>query len=271
MKATYFFGSSPASRISSRWRMVSGHLGGRDQVEVAVAGGRLEEVALELGQLAGPGERVRGDEIGRDDLPVAPRAVQVQHELDERPLEARPQVPVDGEARPGDPGRALEVEDAELGPEVPVRLRGEVEGARRADPPHLDVVRGVLSDGHARVGHVRHDEQEPLDRCLHLLEPRVARLDPVGDALHLGLEVRRVLLRLAAPGDLLPGQALAVAQLLHLLDEGAALGVEGPGVHPGEAGEGLHVVQALPAAREHGEDGLAVLHDVLEVQHGRAG
>ena len=219
-------------------------LGRRDQVEVAVAGARLEEVALELGQLARPGERLRGDEVGRDDLPVAPRAVQVQHELDERPLEARPQVPVDGEARPGDPGPALEVEDAELGPEVPVRLRLEVEDARRADPPHLDVGRLVLPDGHARVGHVRHDEEEALDRRLHLLEPGVARLDAVGDALHLGLQVGRVLLRLAAPGDLLAGHALAVAQLLHLLDEGAALGVERPGVDSGEAGEGLHVVRA---------------------------
>ena len=68
-----------------------------------------------------------------------------------------------------------------------------------------------------------------------------------------------------------PRDALPVAELLHLLDERAALGVERPGVDAGEAGEGLHVREGLPAAREHREDGLAVLDDVLQVQHDRAG
>jgi hypothetical protein len=152
-----------------------------------------------------------------------------------------------------------------------VRLRREAEGPRLADPADLDIGRGVLAHRHARVGHVRHDEQEALEGSLHLLEPRVALLDAVGDALHLGLEVRGVLLRLAAAGDLLAGHALAVAEPFHLLDEGATLGVEGPGVDPGEAGKGLHVFQGLPAARQHGEDGLAVLHHELQVQHDRAG
>ena len=41
---------------------------------------------------------------------------------------------------------ALEVDDAERRPEIPVRLRRGVEHARLADAAHLDVVRRALAD-----------------------------------------------------------------------------------------------------------------------------
>jgi hypothetical protein len=62
-----------------------------------------------------------------------------------------------------------------------------------------------------------------------------------------------------------------VARLLDLLDEGPALDVEGPGVHPGETWKRLDVREGLPTALEHREHGVLVLHDELQVQHGRAG
>ena len=105
-------------------------------------------------------------------------------------------------------------------------------------------------------------------RGLHVLQPGLARLDALGDALHLRLELGGVLLRLAAPGDLLADGALAVAQLLDLLDQRAALGVERPRVDAGEPGEGLDLLEGLAAAREHREHGVTVLDDVAEVQHG---
>ena len=61
----------------------------------------------------------------------------------------------DGEAGAGELGAALEVEDAELRPEVPVRLGGEVEGARGADRPLAAVGGLVLPHRHALVGEVR--------------------------------------------------------------------------------------------------------------------
>ena len=54
---------------------------------------------------------------------------------------------------------ALEVEDAERRPEVPVRLRLEVERARLAVPAHLDVVGGALAHRHAGVRQVRQHQQ----------------------------------------------------------------------------------------------------------------
>ncbi len=107
-----------------------------------------------------------------------------------------------------------------------------------------------------------------LDEVKALLEPRLAPLDPLGDTLHLGLELGGVLLRLAAARDLLADRALAVAQLLDLLDQRAPLGVERPRVDPGETREGLDLLERLAAAREHGEHGVTVLDDVAEVQHG---
>ena len=53
--------------------------------------------------------------------------VQVEHEADERPLERGAGAEESGEARPGELRAALEVEDAELGAQVPVRLGLEVE------------------------------------------------------------------------------------------------------------------------------------------------
>ena len=105
-------------------------LGGRDQVEVAVAGRGLEEIAFELGQLPGARQRLGGHQVRRDHLGVAAPAVQVEHELRERALEPGARGPVDGEARAGEAGGTLEVENPELETELDVVLRREVERAR---------------------------------------------------------------------------------------------------------------------------------------------
>jgi len=145
----------------------------------------------------------------------------------------------------------------------------EVEGGGGADPAHLDVGRGILPHRHARVGDVRHHEQEALDPGLDLVEPGLPRLDPVRDALHLRLEVGGVLLRLRPPCDLLPHRALAVTQALDLLDESAALGVEVPGVDALEPGPGLDLLEGLAPGREHPKNALPVLHDEPQIEHGR--
>ena len=58
-RRTYFSGSSARLEDLVAVEVGERDLGGRDQVEVAVAGRGLEEVLLELRQLAGPGERSR--------------------------------------------------------------------------------------------------------------------------------------------------------------------------------------------------------------------
>jgi hypothetical protein len=75
--------------------------------------------------------------------------VQIQHEVDQRSLEACAQTGQTREARAGDLRRALEVENAKCGPELPVRPRLEVERSRLAVAPHLDVVRRARAGWHA--------------------------------------------------------------------------------------------------------------------------
>ena len=53
--------------------------------------------------------------------------VEIEHELDERPLETGAGAVVGGESGAGDLGATLEVEDPQVGAEVPVRLGLEVE------------------------------------------------------------------------------------------------------------------------------------------------
>jgi hypothetical protein len=101
----------------------------------------LEQVFLELGQLAGAVEAVGIDQERRQHLGVSMLpSVHIEHEIDQGALQFRAHVPVQGEACAGDFGGAFEVENAELGSEIPVRLRLEVEARRLGEAPHLNVV-----------------------------------------------------------------------------------------------------------------------------------
>ena len=88
----------------------------------------LEQVGLELGELAGAVHRFGVDQVGRQDFGVAMLAgVQVEHEVHQGAFELGAEIPVESEAGAGDFGGAFQVEDAELLAELPVRLGGEVE------------------------------------------------------------------------------------------------------------------------------------------------
>ena len=78
---------------------------------------------------------------------------------------------------PGHSRRALEVEDAERRPQVPVRLRLEIEHARLAVPPHFQVVGRALAHGHARVRQVGQRQQRLGPLLLNRVELDVELLD----------------------------------------------------------------------------------------------
>ena len=237
------------------------HLRRRDQVQVAVARARLEQVALELGELARAQHGVRRDEVGRDDFGVAALArVQVEHEVDERALHPRAGAGLHGEARARDPGRALEVDDPELRAQLEVRPRLEVEARRLPHAAHLDVGGRVAPSRHGSVGDVGDDEERLADCLLYFGQATLERLDLIRDAFHLRLELSRVLARTAAARDLLAAHFLAVAELLDLLEERPPLGVEGPGIAARE-------VERTPPLGEHLLDRGAILDDPSEVEH----
>src|SRR5512139_808549 len=83
-----------------------------------------EEVFLELGQLARAGHAFPVYHKGRKHFNIiVPPGVEVEHEVDERPLKPGPGPLVEGETGTGQPGAPLEVEYVEGFADLPVRLR----------------------------------------------------------------------------------------------------------------------------------------------------
>src|SRR5207248_11353831 len=111
--------------------------------------------------------------------------VTTYHEVDQRALEPCSGAAEDREARARDARAALEIDDPQRRPEIPVRLRREVEFAWHTVPPHLDVLGGRPADRHRRMRKVRQVPQSdvalPLDgielesELLDLRRPQFAR------------------------------------------------------------------------------------------------
>src|SRR3981081_153898 len=88
-------------------------------------------------------------------------SVQVEHEVGERPLQTRPQVPVHGKASARKFGGSFQVEHAQSLPDFPVRLGSKVERRRRAPAADFHVVVRALADRNVWVWNVR-DANENL-------------------------------------------------------------------------------------------------------------
>src|SRR5439155_15605623 len=102
------------------------HFGRRDEIEIPVAG-NLEQIGLELRQIAGAEQRGAVDEKRRLDLLIAMLArVEIEHEIDKRVGEAGARAGEDREACAGKARPALEGDDPERGAEVAVWLRLEI-------------------------------------------------------------------------------------------------------------------------------------------------
>ena len=262
MYAQYFSGSRRPSRISSRWRLVSGHLRGGHEVEIPVARD-LEQVGLELRQVPGAGERGRIDEERRRHLGVAVLAgVKREHEVDQRPGQLRAVAHQEREARAGHPRGALEIEDAERGPEVPMRLRLEVEDARFADAPHLEVVRGARPDGHPGRGQIRERPQPRAPLLFDRVEVRFEPLDRLAALAICGEHGARVAPFLLRAGDLLAGRVLIALERLDLDNHRAPARVE----RRKRVEVGVGVDAAVPEAGPHD---VRVIADERWIDHGK--
>ena len=236
------------------------HFGGRDQKEIPVAGD-LEQVLLELGQVAGAAQGVSVDQERRLDLDVAVLGrVQLQHEVDERPGQARTRAHQHRETRPGHPGRTLEIEDPECRAEVPVSLRLEREGRDRAPPPHFLVVvgRGPERDAGVRQVGQRHEQRVAL--AFDLIELDLELLDLLRALLIDGEDRRRILPLPLGFRDLLASGLLLALQTLDGRQEPPALCFE--------LGEAVEIRRPfLPAALQAGPDDVQVIANESRVDH----
>jgi len=233
-------------------------LGGRDQVEVV--GGAAEQVLFELGQLSRCVHRVAGDQRGGQDLgiPVL-TGMQLEHEGDQGPFQARPLPLQQPEPRAGQLGRALEVHDPQVFAQVPVGLEGVGEGRPLPPNPDLDVVAGVAAIGSRGVGKIRDPIQELLLFLLQGGALAVQRGDLEADLAHAGRGLRDVLARLLAPPQI--GRHL-VALLLQVVPPGDRLPAQDVQLHQAVD----HFGTDAPAG-QGGLDDLRFATDLLDVQH----
>ncbi len=166
------------------------------------------------------------------------------------------------EPRAGDLRAALEVEDAQLGPEVPVRLRLEVERGWIADAPHFAVVVGAPADRHARMRDVGNEQQQVPALVLERLERGVLLLDLLA-AGAVGVHQRGDVFAGLLPFRHFRGRRVLIAlEVLHLDDEGAA-----PFVERAERVEQRVGVHA--AVDERRADKVVVVSDERGIEHNR--
>ena len=144
------------------------HLGRGDEVEAL---GGVEEVLLELRQLARARERGGVGERRHPPLLVAAGGVLIQHEGDERALETGAGAAEHVEAALGQLHAALEIDDVQGRPQIPMGLRLEALGgeiAGRAPAAHLGIVVLVLAHRRGGVHHIRNGEHERVHGGLGL-------------------------------------------------------------------------------------------------------
>ncbi|MNT13196.1 hypothetical protein D3C72_1481570 [compost metagenome] len=242
------------------------HLGGRDQVEVLDAlavfaadlARHLEQVFLELGQLAGAAHRGGVDHVRHVHLGVAVfLRMGVEHQLDQRAVHARQAAAQHREARTGDLDRGVEVQ-AQLLAHVDVVAHCEVELARLAHAAHLGVLGLVIAHRHAFVRQVGDRQHQFGQMCLDLIEPRGRGLERVADAADFCHHGRGVLAFALEHADLL-GQAVA-ARLQFL---GLGLQLLAFGLKCLER-RNVELVAARGKALRHGVD---VFAEQLDVEH----
>jgi len=185
--------------------------------------------------------------------------VQIQHEVEDGPLQHGAQPLVYGKSGAGDLGPPLEIQDAQGFADIPVRLGRK--GKDRPFPPGPDH-RVVLRRGavlHRFVGDVGDDHDQAVEILLHLLQFLVQGLDTGGNLPHAGNQFRGVLLLLLFLPDLLGDGITVVAKFFHLLKDvpAARVQIEKRGhVHF------LSPLQHLPSYQ------FRILADEFDVQHG---
>ena len=222
----------------------------------------MVHLAFLVGKLAGAEARILVDHHRRLHFLVAGCSVIVEEEVDERALEFRSLVLIDGETGSGDLHAEVEVYDVVFLCEFPVRkrvLREDDLGAAHLD--HL-VVLGALTGLHEVAGHVGHEHEvflEFLFGCVHLRK----EFSGLGlESRHLGLDL------LGGIAEALLHQAADLRSLLLLLSEqGVALGLEGATL-PVELEDGVHEFLCIEILYlQFLDNRLGVVTESLECKH----
>ncbi len=156
-----------------------GDFGRGDQIEVASFG--LEQIVPELGELTGAEKGSRCDQEGEPDLFVSVLfRLDIQHELDERPLESRAGAGQDRKTGSAELRRARQIEHSERRSKFVMGLRLEVEGGRNSAAANFEVCAFIEPHRHALVGEIGKLQQALLEFLLGRAHPLFLFRDRVG-------------------------------------------------------------------------------------------
>ena len=195
----------------------------RRRHEVVVEALKFEHILRELRQLPRSNHACFIHNVGREHLRIAVLLrVEIHHKVDAGTLKACAEPLVEGKACARDLCRTLRIEHAEFFPDVPMRLRLEVECTRCTPAAHLRILRVIHADRHIRLRHVRDLEQQLAQPQLHITQILVERRDLIAERAHLRNHIVRALARLLAHADLLRNRIAARLLLLHVLQNRAA-------------------------------------------------
>ena len=221
-----------------------GNLGGGHEIQI-VARDDVHEVFF-VGDLTGSAGRSRVHQRRRPDLGHAVLGrVDVEHHVDERPLESRALARVDRKSGAGDLGSTLEIEHLEVRGDIPVgpagprcAIRGGVLRQQVA-PGSDDLVGRFVADRDVRVGGVRDAQQQRIQGGLRCGQLGVEFLD-LGSGIGRSLLERR---DLGAGGgragsdrfaDLFGGRVALSLEPVRIAEQLAAAAVEHEGlIHDG--------------------------------------
>ena len=168
------------------------HFGGRDQVIILLPF-QGEQIGLELRQLARAHQTGGIDEVGDVGFGIAMLArVQVEHELDQRAVQARQRSGHQRKPGAGDLAGRFEIEHPERFAEVGVVLGVEIKLSRLAPAADFDVAALVFAVRHAVVRQVGETESDLDDPRLDRGQLRLGRLQLVTEISHGGHQRRGV-------------------------------------------------------------------------------
>ena len=193
----------------------------RNEVAPGLADLRGEQVFLELGQLRGAGHAVGVDDQRHVGFEVAVLLdMQVQHELRQRPMQARQLATQHGEARTAELGAGVAIEPAVACAELDVILDRELEGAWRAPAMNFRVLGFVRTRRHRLMRNVGNAQREIGDLGLDLLQAQLGLFQLLPETRDFRHQRGRVLALGLGHAD---GLGARIAQVLQVLGAGLDL------------------------------------------------
>ncbi len=118
--------------------------------------------------------------------------VYIEHEVDQRTFQPRAQAQVHHKACSCNLGGPLEIQNAQFGPKIPVRLHREVESRRSAPTAHFHVISGILAHRNRFLRKVGNASQHLPERFVNLLDVVFQRGNALADLTHFELVFRGI-------------------------------------------------------------------------------